>query len=65
MAFTLEEALLIAEISLTAAAAIPGVDPKILGYIQTGLNATTAGIAAVKQAQTAVDPNALGPIAPV
>ena len=65
MKFTLEEALLIAQIALTAAASVPGVDPKILGYIQTGLNATVAGLGAVKDAQAGVDPSKLNPIEPV
>jgi len=57
--------LMVAQVALTAAAAVPGVDPKILGYIQTGLNATSAGIAAVNQAKAGVDPGALGPISEV
>ena len=48
-----------------AAAIAEGVDPKVLGYIQTGINATVAGVNAVKQAQTGVDPASLQPIEPI
>ena len=48
-----------------AAAIAEGADPKLLGYIQTGIDATVAGVNAVKQAQTSVDPTLLQPITPI
>ena len=61
----LSTVLLIIQTALAAAAAVPGADPKILGYIQTALDATTAAITAAKEAEAKVDPGALGPITPI
>ncbi len=62
---TLEQYLLIAQIALSAAAAIPGVDPKILGLIQSGLDATEAGISGVMEAKQGVDPDKLHDFTPI
>ena len=55
--------LLALQLSLATAQAA-GADPTLIGYIQTAVDAAIAGVQAVKQAQSGVDPNALKPITP-
>lgn len=54
--------LIAIQATLAALAADPNIPKDILGYIQIGLDATTQGVAAVQQAQKAVDPTQLKPI---
>ena len=65
---TTEQWLVILQLAGAAALAsaqASGADPTIVGYIQTGLDAAIAGIAAVRQAQTAVNPDSLHDISEV
>jgi hypothetical protein len=61
----LTQALQLVALGIAALKAIPQIDPKILGYIQTADNAINAALAAVHQAKQGVDPTLLKPIDPV
>jgi hypothetical protein len=61
----LTQALQLVALGIAALKAIPQVDPKILGYIQTADDAINSALAAVQQSKQGVDPTLLKPIDPV
>ena len=61
----LTQALQLVALGIAALKAVPQIDPKILGYIETADNAINAALAAVQQSKQGVDPSLLKPIDPV
>jgi len=61
----LTQALQLVALGIAALKAVPQIDPKILGYIQTADDAINAALAAVQQSKQGVDPSLLKPIDPV
>ena len=61
----LTQALQLVALGIAALKAVPQIDPKILGYIQTADDAINAALAAVQQSKQGVDPTLLKPIDPV
>jgi len=62
---TLSTWLAVITVALNILKTTPGVDPTILGYIQTALDAVIKATTAVEQAKQAVDPATLHQITPV
>jgi hypothetical protein len=58
-------ALQLVALGIAALKAVPQIDPKILGYIQTADDAINAALSAVQQSKQGVDPSLLKPIDPV
>ena len=52
-------------LAIAALKGIPGIDPKVLGFVQTLDDTLVAANAAHQQAQQAVDPSLLKPITKV
>ena len=61
----LTQALQLVALGIAALKAVPQIDPKVLGYIQTADDAINAALAAVQQSKQGVDPSLLKPIDPV
>ena len=61
----LTQALQLVALGIAALKAVPQIDPKILGYIQTADDAINSALAAVQQSKQGVDPTLLKPIDPV
>jgi hypothetical protein len=61
----LTQALQLVALGIAALKAVPQIDPKILGYIQTADDAINAALSAVQQSKQGVDPSLLKPIDPV
>jgi len=61
----LAQTLQLIAIGIAALKAVPNIDPKILGFIQTADNAINSALAAVQEAKQGVDPTKLKPIEPV
>lgn len=61
----LTQSLQLIAIGIAALKAVPQIDPKILGFIQTADDAINAALAASQEAKQGVDPSKLKPIEPV
>jgi hypothetical protein len=61
----LAQSLQLVALGIAALKAVPQIDPKVMGYIQTADDAINAALAAVQKSKQGVDPTLLKPIDPV